>query len=218
MFINFITLLLIKIAIVDTGLDLKDPRFKDVLCSEGHKDFTGEGIQDTVGHGTHVAGLTKEYAKSSNYCFTIYKFYSIKNSSLDRYVQALKTALESDNHLINSSAGGTTSDITEKAVIARHPKKTIIASAGNDNINLDKNCTYYPVCYGLSNVLSVGSYIAPGIKSPTSNYGEIVPMYWEIGENVLSTLPNNKTGRMSGTSMAAAIYTGKLIYASSHSH
>jgi subtilisin family serine protease len=42
-----------KVAVLDTGYDAGHPDLANVVV--GEKDFTGEGITDTVGHGTHVA-------------------------------------------------------------------------------------------------------------------------------------------------------------------
>lgn len=42
------------VAIVDSGLDLSHPDFQGRVV--GFLDFTGEGMKDTIAHGTHVAG------------------------------------------------------------------------------------------------------------------------------------------------------------------
>ncbi|MBU0493763.1 MAG: S8 family peptidase [Chloroflexi bacterium] len=45
----------IRIAIVDTGLDMNHPDFAGRIGST--TDFTGQGALDNNGHGTHVAGI-----------------------------------------------------------------------------------------------------------------------------------------------------------------
>jgi len=45
----------IKVAIVDTGIDTSHPDFVGRIVSSW--DFTGEGLDDIDGHGTHVAGI-----------------------------------------------------------------------------------------------------------------------------------------------------------------
>src|SRR5690606_17888997 len=71
----------IIIAVIDTGISdkLKDGKF---LCKMGHKDFTGTGLNDVHGHGTHVSGLIHQHAaktadwnKSANYCQVILKYW-----------------------------------------------------------------------------------------------------------------------------------------------
>ncbi|MCW5568785.1 MAG: S8 family serine peptidase [Dokdonella sp.] len=46
----------VKVAILDTGVDLNHPDLKDRI--RGSQDFSGKGnVQDGNGHGTHVAGI-----------------------------------------------------------------------------------------------------------------------------------------------------------------
>ncbi len=45
----------VGIAVLDTGLDLEHPDFAGRIA--GTADFTGEGVRDVNGHGTHVAGI-----------------------------------------------------------------------------------------------------------------------------------------------------------------
>jgi len=45
----------VTVALLDTGIDARHAAFRGVQISE--KDFTGTGLDDTVGHGTHSAGI-----------------------------------------------------------------------------------------------------------------------------------------------------------------
>lgn len=45
----------VRVAVVDTGLDVNHPDFAGRVG--GTMDFSGEGFQDNNGHGTHVAGI-----------------------------------------------------------------------------------------------------------------------------------------------------------------
>src|SRR5438034_325581 len=64
------------VVILDTGLNLEDPRFKSILCKFGHKDFTGKGMEDKIGHGTHVLGSIMRNAPKTGWCAVIVKnFY-----------------------------------------------------------------------------------------------------------------------------------------------
>lgn len=45
----------VGIAVLDTGIDLDHPDFRGRIA--GVADFTGEGVTDLNGHGTHVAGI-----------------------------------------------------------------------------------------------------------------------------------------------------------------
>lgn len=203
-----------KIAIIDTGLDMKDKRFASHLCISGHEDLTGEGLFDTVEHGTHVTGLIIKYAEQSDYCLIIIKFYSENKPASVNILNvniALKIATDLNVNMVNFSGGGEVPDIEEQFIILNNPQTTFIVASGNDGKNLDERGNYYfPASYNFPNIISVGSLLETGVRSKTSNYGNIVKA-WEIGHNVLSTVPNNKMDYKSGTSMATAIKTGKLI-------
>jgi subtilisin family serine protease len=45
----------VRLAVLDTGLDLQHPDFAGRIAATA--DFTGEGVGDVNGHGTHVAGI-----------------------------------------------------------------------------------------------------------------------------------------------------------------
>lgn len=205
-----------RVGVIDTGLDLEDPRFKDVLCESGHRDFTGEGMRDNDGHGTHVAGIIKKFAgKSKDYCLTIFKFYSKHYDdalNAHHFRLALQEALALKLPLINYSGGGSASNTWEKDALAHAQGITVlVAAAGNGSQNL-VDYPFYPASYGLGNIIVVGALKENGKdKFERSNFGP--QMTWEVGENVISTLPEGKEGSLSGTSMATAIHTGKLIAA-----
>ena len=94
----------------------------------------------------------------------------------------------------------------------------IVASAGNDNVNLD-NQPRYPSMID-DRIIAVGfmEYVRQDgmviyTRGPSSNYGSAVDL-WEPGE-ILSAHPNNyKEGDVSikkGTSQAAGIVSGKIV-------
>jgi subtilisin family serine protease len=211
-----------KVAVIDTGLDLQDPRFKGVLCREGHFDFVNNTpwMKDTHGHGTHVAGVIKKYADDANYCLIILKYYDEKSKgsvNLANMVKAIYRAAEYRTSIVNISASGPEFAEEEYIAIKDHPSITFVAAAGNDNKNVDliENSTY-PASYRLSNVISVGALQNTGwntpktIKLSSSNYGNKVKA-WELGEFLKAEYPGNRLAYLSGTSQATAVYTGKLI-------
>lgn len=208
-----------RVVILDTGLNLEDTRFKSLLCEDvPGVDFTGEGIEDVHGHGTHVTGIIKQFAKDSAYCITIIKYYKRTTTEAEQrktLFSAYKTISSLKPTWVNFSGGGPSWNDDEYTVIKNNPKTIFIVAVGNDNVNLDEKCNYYPACYKLPNIIRVGSLAKTGAVSDSTNFGTIVDTY-EIGENVLSTLPDGRTGYMSGTSMSTATKTGKIIYEKSH--
>lgn len=198
----------IKIAVVDTGLNLSDKRFTPYLCQDGHKDFTGEGLLDFHGHGTHIVGSIIKYAGETGYCLIIIKAFSIRQNN-EIYLNAIGELMNIQPNFVNISGGGQSAFKREKLVLKKLKDTKFIVAAGNDNKDLGK-FKYYPASYNLPNIIIVGSVDENGVKSPKSNYGAIVKA-WEIGDDVLSTCMHDTECKMSGTSMSTSIHTGKLI-------
>jgi subtilisin family serine protease len=204
----------LKVAVVDTGLDLTDIRLNGQLCTKGHKDFTGLGIADKNGHGTHVTGIIEKYAGVGNYCILIYKYYGesangtpIANDDVLGFEEAIKNGAK----IINFSGGGSTFNEREYQVISNHPEVTFVVAAGNEGKNIDTpEGRYYPASLLFHNIDVVGNLNKDETQSESSNWSNR-SIFWEIGTLVFSTLPNHKYGYLSGTSMSAATHTGKLI-------
>lgn len=221
-----------RVAVIDTGLDLSDSRFKDVLCENGHYDFTSQGkMKDVHGHGSHIAGLIKQYAKDSDYCLMIYKYYDENadgHTNTVNTVRALILAIKNGADIVNYSGGGPEFSEREFLLIKENPKVTFVVAAGNDNENY--NNKFYPAAYNLPNMIVVGCKDIHNVKCKSSNYGNKVVgckdihgikckssnhdhrVIWENGELIKSTLPEGKEGYLTGTSQSTAIRTGKLIY------
>lgn len=199
----------LRVAVVDTGLDLRDPRFSGVLCPIGHKDFTGTTLKDLDGHGTGVAGLIKQYAHNARYCLIIVKYFVRGVSSKVAYEAALKhiEALKPD--VVNISGGAENYLPLEQAIIERNPDIQFIVAAGNENKHAS---TYYPGAFGafLNNVITVGALDGKE-KAQFSNFAKF--LYWRRGVDVKVLQPNGYFGIQSGTSQATAIYTGEYIHA-----
>jgi len=194
----------IKIAVVDTGFNMnKSSQVK--LCKNGHKDFTGTGIQDTHGHGTNVAGLIAKDNSKVDYCLYIIKFWSNgKGKNLLNLIDALIYVSTLKVDIIHLSLGGIAPSKLEKLVIVNflNHGKTVVAAAGNESMNLNQNCNYYPACYD-KRIKVIGN---KRNRFNKANYGSFYVDYTIDG--------NNKTAlgiTLSGSSQSAAIYTGKYV-------
>lgn len=220
----------IKIAVIDTGIS---PEVKAKIgCSSGHKDFTGRGLDDVHGHGTHVSGLIDQYAKDkifpkvtvekllstkADYCQIFLKFFHKRGDTvpdvLESEKKAFKYAIDLKVDVINFSGGGEYFDLEEKLIIKEALDKGIIVvvAAGNDGRNLSVNGHYYPAMYD-SRLFVVGNLQSTSKISKSSNYGVHVNV-WNLGENMISLSHESltKLATMSGTSQATAIVSGKII-------
>lgn len=211
----------IRIAVIDSGLDLSDKRFEGHICPNPGKSFVkdpkltdAENLLDKNGHGTLVTSIIQQYAGDTKFCFSFYKYYSdtlpgIVN--LHNEIKAIKQAIADGADIINISGGGPEFDEDESLAIKNNPDTLFVVAAGNDNQDLDKpENKFYPASYGFKNEIVVGALTADKKRLPQSNYGKNI-VFKELGENVPGYLPDNKVGTMTGTSMATAIYTGKFV-------
>ena len=193
---------MIRVAIIDTGLN----NFNEFrICKNSAKDFTGYGMQDMNGHGTNVATMIKKYAKDTNYCIIPIKYFhtELLPGDVSHSNNAFIYAMKMNADIINFSAGGMSPNLEEKRIINEILKRKIvlITAAGNESMNLDKNCNYFPACY-YDKIIVVGNKYEESKKS--SNYGKIVDL-WEDGHGCV------KDVCLEGTSQAAGIATGKLL-------
>jgi subtilisin family serine protease len=205
----------LKVAVIDSGLDIGDVRFKNHLCPSGHKDFTGEGIYDRHGHGTHMVGtILLEAGPKASFCLIIIKYFSEKLSSEGRlrsYRSSLRYLRTLQVQIVNISGGGTEEDIIERNTIKKMVNTFFVVAAGNDGKNLDVECYYYPACYTFTDrVVTIGNLNNDGSRASSSNYGKAVDG-WEMGQRVFSTAPGGLYREASGTSISASVATGKLI-------
>lgn len=216
----------VTIAVIDTGIDKALPN----LCRYGHKSFVDgdlDPLVDNHGHGTHIAGIINTNAGVGNYCLVALKYYSDSASGQTNLVnmkKAINYAINIKVTFINISGGGPEANKRERELIkkALDKKIQVVVAAGNEHSNLDTSCNYFPACYDARLVVVGNLYQVNGEsflwfgeqkvdrKAISSNYGTKVTR-WEVGTDVVSTLPNGKTGTMSGTSQATAVATGKLV-------
>ncbi len=212
----------IKIAVIDTGIDLEHPIFAGHLAPpEEWKDFVdGDAIPQEVGttadrgygHGTGVAGIILQVAPKA----TILPLRVLEQNGagdLDNVVAAIDWAIEKGAQVINLSLGSAENQesLMTEVQYAASKKIYIVASAGNDatleGITFPAATTYWDGLKGF--VFGIGSVNSGDILSSFSNYG------WDLfglapGESIFSAFPGNSTASFTGTSFAAPIFSGAL--------
>jgi len=184
-------------------------------------------LKDNHGHGTHIAGIVGAEG-GNNYGVTgvapkvslmILKYFDPKSSSnnLVNTIKAFNYAVRMNAHIINYSGGGLEFSKHEFESIKRAEQKGIlfVAAAGNERTNSDFN-KYYPADYALDNIISVTAINQRSRVLSSSNYGTNTVDIAAPGENIYSTLPNQRFGPMTGTSQATAFVSGVAALLMAH--
>lgn len=177
---------------------------------------------DTNGHGTHVAGII---AARNNNVGTLGVAYNVKimsvkaaahNGTLNQgdIAKAVLYAYENGAEVINMSFGGSACSIAvQDALATAYTRCVLVASAGNSG-KPNEPTDFYPALpnypAALTYVLGVMSVDETGKESIFTNWDAFAfnGVEYELyapGENIMSTLPGNKYGYLSGTSMAAPV-------------
>lgn len=171
-------------------------------------------------HGTHVAGTIGASGNNStgvtgvNWVVSLapLKFLSSSGSgSISDAILALDYATRMGFFATNNSwGGGDYSTLMEAAIMRAHQAGSLfVAAAGNDQNDNDAKPSY-PASYMIQNVIPVAAVDQNGNLASFSNYGAHTVGVAAPGVGIMSTLPGNKYGTLSGTSMAAPHVTGTL--------
>ncbi|MES3037103.1 MAG: S8 family peptidase [Bdellovibrionota bacterium] len=174
-------------------------------------------VSDSHGHGTHVAGIILQNSgkAKSRVKIMALKYYEPGNSqeaNLKNTIRAIEYAVKMGAKIINYSAGGFQPSPAEREIIRWAGRKgvLVVAAAGNEAVDTDI-VGFYPASYDLENVISVTALNGRDQILPSSNYGAHSVQFAARGEKMVSTLPGNHWGEMTGTSQATAVVTGKLV-------
>ncbi|QDK37145.1 S8 family peptidase [Bdellovibrio sp. NC01] len=193
-------------------------------------NFVGNNpkLDDNHGHGTHIAGIIGAEAGngkgiigiSPQVSLMVLKYYDPKVPGADNLkntVASIKYAVKMGANIINYSGGGTEFSQEEHDAIQEAEKKGIlfVAAAGNERSNSDQH-HYYPADYKLRNIISVTAIDPATQVLSSSNYGVDTVDIAAPGQNILSCLPGNSYGYMTGTSQATAFVTGAAALVMAH--
>ncbi len=194
----------IKVAILDTGIDLNHPDLAGKVVTQ--RVFITSSIDDGFGHGTHVSGIIA--ANSNNNqgiagtcpgCqLMIGKVLDDSGSGPNSGIaNAITWAADNGANVISMSLAGQNfpQDIQDAVNYAWNKNVVVVAAAGNcgdSNFRLNGCTTENPMEYpaALQNVVSVANTDNKDQKSSTSNYGSWVKIA-APGTNIFSTLPTH---------------------------
>lgn len=209
----------VKIAIVDSGVDLSHPDLMDKLLPGVNTVEERNPPKDDVGHGTHVAGIAAAIANNNEGIAGLApkaKILPVKvlgdgSGTAASIAAGIIWAADQGADVINMSLGMyQTADVLGEAVqYALSKNVVVVATMGNDNVERKR----YPAAY--PGVIAVGSTDQADKKSTFSNYGDWISVA-APGTAIFSTFPTYPVSisgtagyaSLSGTSMAAPLVTG----------
>lgn len=202
----------IKVAILDTGVDMDHPDLKDAIVDT--KDFTEEGIEDVNGHGTHCAGIIGARLNGVGFVgvapqceLLIAKVLNNYGSGSYEWISSgINWAVKEKADIISMSLGGPSTDsILHRAIhLALAENVAIICAAGNDGC-FGANTIGYPGRYG--SVITIAAHDPNGNPAGFSSRGGEVD-FMAPGTNIWSTYKNGGFAELSGTSMATPFVAG----------
>jgi subtilisin family serine protease len=223
----------VKVAILDTGLDLTHPDFQDgrVVMT---KSFVGQPVQDVPsaqnpGHGTHCTGIAcgpKEPSSGPRYgvaCDALIHvgkvFLNNGSTTTGAITEAISWAIAQKCRIVSMSLGappnGPNPDPLYEALGKRAVQQgtAIIAAAGNRSkrsfnifkpVDSPANATKILGVGAVDRSMRIADFSNRGLYPPGGDVNIVGP-----GVNIYSSLPlPKKYGNLSGTSMATPCAAG----------
>lgn len=229
---------MVKIAILDTGID---PNLTLSTTSDlnynltnytGYDYVNGDAVPDDEhGHGTHIAGIIHSITNGidstgDNIEYFIYKTHdSLGQAKMSNVVKALIDAVNNNVDIVNMSFGlRDTFNIDSffplrNAIKFAHDKKVlIIASAGNDSIDIDNVDTVLPAAFPEGNIVSVAAINCGDSLTYFSNFGRKNADIAVLGNKIPGPDGVGGLEYLSGTSQAAAIVSGVSALLATYQH
>ncbi len=218
----------IKVAVLDTGIDLKHPLLQGRIDTASAWDFIGndatpqeeQGLigPSKYGHGTAVAGVVLQVAPDA----TVIPYRVLRpdgSGPLSRVVQAIDKAVNDGAQVINLSLGITTNSGALNTVIARANEKGVLVVNASGNMGTEGmlypaqkvGTAPFPMDGGL---IAVGSVDMNLKKSSFSNYARNMSLT-SVGEKVVTAFPDGRLILATGTSFSAPAVSGALALAMS---
>lgn len=210
-----------KVCVIDTGFDSGHPDFVNAIG--GAKDFTGSpyGIEDQVGHGTHVLGSIGARDNGQgivggapdSILFVAKALGDNGSGDSNNVAAAFYWGIDMQVHIISASLGSPVGDPMIQAAMqaAVSAGIIVICAAGNDGKTVDTagnvvDTVGYPAAWG-DLAIAVGAIDESGAVADFSSRGPQLDVV-APGKNILSCWPGNRYAYLSGTSMATPMVAG----------
>jgi minor extracellular protease Epr len=203
----------LRIGMVDSAIEQNHPAFNDANITA--QSFLSGNVESPTLHGTAIAGVLVGKVDNQAALLTGAHLYSgevfyrqsdyAQGATLNAMIEAINWLIEEHVSVINMSLAGPDNAIL-KAVInaALEQGVFIIAAAGNEG---PAAAAVFPA--GYQDVIAVSAIDQNQQPYRWSNQGSHID-YAALGVNVLTAQSQDRTGRESGTSMAAPVVAAAL--------
>lgn len=220
----------VLVAVIDTGVDynhksLSSNMVKGYDFAQGDDDPMDKTSAQNPGHGTHCAGVVGAngvvdggiVGMSPDVSMMPLRFLDEKGSGdLNNGIKAIDYAIEKGATIISASWGAevpasTAAPLLEAVKRATDKGIIFVVASGNSSKNND-TANFFPANAPYPNVINVAASNPSDAKPSWSNYGKKNVHVSAPGENIMSTLPADKYGNLSGTSMATPMVAGMVAF------
>lgn len=221
----------VLLAVIDTGVDYNHAALAPNSVKNGYDfrdndadpmDLTGA---QNPGHGTHCAGIIGATGLvdggiqgiSPEVSIMAIRFLGADGSGdLDNGIKAIDYAIEKGVKVISASWGAAVPTAEAQPLIEAVKRADaagviFVAAAANDGKNNDV-VSMYPTNANTPNMIAVAASNSSDTKPYWSNYGKAMVSIAAPGDAIMSTLPGNKYGNLSGTSMATPLVAGLVAF------
>ena len=202
----------VTVAVIDTGCDPDHADIKDNIIGGYNFISNNEKFFDDNGHGSHVCGTicATDNGRGMVGIAPKAKIFALKvmdasgNGKSEAITKAIEFAIKHKVDIITMSLGSKYELKNVKSAIATASERNILifCAAGNSGINQD---IMYPARD--KNTISIGSIDENLERTYYTCSGESLD-FLAPGHNIMSILPGNRYGLMSGTSMSNPFAAG----------
>ncbi|QWU16654.1 subtilisin [Paenibacillus sophorae] len=201
----------IKIAIIDTGVDISHPDLLENIKGGFNSINSKKSYNDDNGHGTHVAGIIA--AEHNNIgvvgvvpkanIYAIKAFDSLGNGYLSDIIEGINWSINNNMNVINISFGANAdSQLLHDIIIKAYEAGiVVVAAAGNDSSSIVNYPAAYPEVISVS---AVDTNFNKASFAPSGKVDVVAP-----GVNIFSTYLGSMYAGLSGSSMATPHVTGE---------
>lgn len=200
----------IKVAIIDTGIDLAHPDLKNNIKGGYNAIRPDKSANDDNGHGTHVAGIIGATNNGIGVVgvgpqIDLYAVKALNRNGfgwLSDIIEGIDWAIANGMQVVNMSLGGNSGNQSFHDAIIRANLAGIVqvAAAGNDGAAVD-----YPAAY--PEVIAISATDSSNTITSWSSRGPEVDLA-APGVSIYSTYKGQTYRTLSGTSMASPHVAG----------